>query len=384
MWRRFVASLIILVIAGFALGFLDLVLQVHRGVEGFMERQRDQARAALAPSEVPGPPFIAENLAWRNIEHFTMRPGLIHGPEYRMDGYGLRMHWASGPQHDRPFTDRRMDRHDEDRHLCRFQVWLFGGSTVMGLGLAQQHSLPAQLETVLNSTATLRPVLVDWREWCVYNLGMGSQESTQELLLFWEMLQHGHRPDLVIFYDGVNESLGAAPWDFDSEPIRRLRAGRALDSLRAAISQQSGLVWAWRALWRPAPRPPTPNDAELMIRRYVLNVALRRGMAEALGIPALFIWQPAQAYEHGGVREWTSAEHAMWIAVGNPADALRHEAFLRWSLPRVHDLTGVFVGVREQVWMDPRHPNSHGTWLIAKALVPLVKGALHGSPLPLR
>lgn len=358
-----------------ALVTLGMLLVADVGLLGVRALVERPSRVGPAP-EVAGPAFVAENLAWRNIEHFTMRPGLQHGTEYRMDEYGLRMHWLEGPRHDAAAVDVRMDRHD--KLMCR-KVWMFGGSTTIGLGLAEADSLPAQLQLALNAgtlTPTGKPA------WCVFNLGMGSQEAAQEFLLFYELLQRGHRPDLVVFLDGLNESMGGPPgpapvWDMDSAPIRIMRGSSTWASVRAVVSQRSGLLWAVRRARGGPSRPtPSPQDADRMIARYTVTVALLRGMTEAVGARSLFAWQPALAYQTLQPQEGREGEAAMWSIAGNPADAERHRAFLRHRPAGVHDLTGVFDGVTGAVWMDPRHPNSVATRLIADRLAPLVMEAL--------
>jgi hypothetical protein len=109
-----------------------------------------------------------------------------------------------------------------------------------------------------------------------------------------------------------------------------------------------------------------------MIDHYRLNVRVLRGMADDLGIRAFFFWQPAMAYDlHARRRTLTERERLMWAEYGKPEDHLRHVAFARVRASAsfaefpVHDISDVFAGVGEQVYMDPRHPNTRGNALIA-------------------
>ena len=177
---------------------------------------------------------------------------------------------------------------------------------------------------------------------------------------------------------------GPSPiWDMDSAPIGSLRGADPWYHIRVVTGYRSGLFWLARQV-RGAPirHVPTREDADRMIARYRVNTELLEGMADAVDAQSLFIWQPALAYEMpsaDGTNRWrvvTQAEWDMWYAVGTATDALRHEAF-QWDTPKgVHDMTDVFWNVREQVWSDPRHPNSYGTRLIAARLAPLVRAAL--------
>jgi len=372
---RFVGLQILLVVV--VLVGLDLAGNAARAISFEYEQWARALRAdAVIPQEAPGPRFVAENLAWRYIEFYTMKPHFAWGREYRMDGFGLRAS-ADGAV--------SFDRHDEQ--ACR-KVWFFGGSTTMGTGLPATSTLPALLQERLNARGGER--------FCVFNLGMASQESTQELLLFYEMLQRGFRPQVVIFYDGINEAFYERPSaGLASTPIWQVRGlgpmqVQAMNSAspllrwRAAASEASGLVWLAqqvRATWltRPATSPGDVAVLErqmaTMMEHYRMNVRLLRGMATDLGIRAFFFWQPAMSYDlHAGRRALTERERVMWDEYGKPDEHLRHVAFARHRATTsfedfpVFDVSDVFAGVREQVYMDPRHPNSRGNALIADRL----------------
>jgi lysophospholipase L1-like esterase len=70
-------------------------------------------------------------------------------------------------------------------------VYFFGGSTMWGTGADDANTIPS-----------LVAQLGDFRS---QNFGEGAYVAHQGLLLLIELLQDGHRPDVVVFYDGVNE-----------------------------------------------------------------------------------------------------------------------------------------------------------------------------------
>lgn len=71
-------------------------------------------------------------------------------------------------------------------------VWFFGGSTAFGEGIADDETIPAQLEGVIG-----RPVV---------NLGVRGYSSTEENLLLNHYLRVGYRPSMAVFLDGINET----------------------------------------------------------------------------------------------------------------------------------------------------------------------------------
>lgn len=83
-------------------------------------------------------------------------------------------------------------------------LWVFGGSTVYGTGVPDWGTLPSYLSRDLNADG--RDCVV------VTNFGVEGYVSNQELLWLLERLKTGQRPDIVVFYDGVNDASAAGPW----------------------------------------------------------------------------------------------------------------------------------------------------------------------------
>ena len=71
-------------------------------------------------------------------------------------------------------------------------MWMFGGSTTLGYGVADHETIPAYLESALG-----RPVL---------NFGARAHYSATENRLLNHYLRAGFRPAMAIFLDGINES----------------------------------------------------------------------------------------------------------------------------------------------------------------------------------
>lgn len=71
------------------------------------------------------------------------------------------------------------------------KIWVFGGSTTWGYGVADYETIPSYLERELKKSTI--------------NFGRGYYYSFQENLLLSTMLRQGWRPDIVAFVDGINE-----------------------------------------------------------------------------------------------------------------------------------------------------------------------------------
>ncbi len=84
------------------------------------------------------------------------------------------------------------------------QVWMFGGSAVWGVGAPDHETIPSRLALLLNGTLG-----VDAN---VRNMGRRGYVSTQEVIYLMRELQAGRRPDIVVFYNGVNDAAAISLW----------------------------------------------------------------------------------------------------------------------------------------------------------------------------
>lgn len=73
-------------------------------------------------------------------------------------------------------------------------IWVFGGSTTFGYGIADSETIPAVIQKITNQR--------------VINFGRGYFYSAQENLLLSRLLQAGYKPKTAIFLDGINERCG--------------------------------------------------------------------------------------------------------------------------------------------------------------------------------
>lgn len=85
---------------------------------------------------------------------------------------------------------------DADKPSLR--IWMFGGSTLFGWGLADDYTLSSQLQSILQETIRDRQIQVS-------NFGIPWYYSSHELALLSDQLRVFDPPDMIIFLDGLNE-----------------------------------------------------------------------------------------------------------------------------------------------------------------------------------
>jgi hypothetical protein len=178
-----------------------------------------------------------------------------------------------------------------------YNVLVFGGSSIFGYAVADDQTIPAYMQPILQKS--------EGRRVCVYNFGRRAYYSTVERILLEQLLRDGAKPNLVVFVDGVNDFL------FAQEPTPLQQSQQ---ELTAPPTNGHRLLEIWHAL--PAGQlaqllgkkflhpkaPPIADWSEVdpvTIDRYVWNKKAIESICASQGIAAAFIFQPSPTYHHG-------------------------------------------------------------------------------------
>jgi hypothetical protein len=100
------------------------------------------------------------------------------------------------------FPNRKVVQTENPKNLPVKEIFLFGGSTTMGMHVADKDTYASYLAKHLN--------LADSNSfnYVVFNYGRIGHTPTQEVMLFYDLLRMGRIPDLAIFMDGLNKGSG--------------------------------------------------------------------------------------------------------------------------------------------------------------------------------
>lgn len=174
-------------------------------------------------------------------------------------------------------------------------VFVFGGSTAFGYGVADEETVASYLQSFL---AERTPVVR------CYNFGRGGYYSSQERILFEDLLEQGTVPRVAVFLDGLNE------FAFD-EPQLTQELERFVD---APVAASASMLWRrlplnellsrekYRRRLKPARhrlvRYDDPPRLERLIARYLANRRDIVAVAGAWGVRPLFVWQPVPTYKY--------------------------------------------------------------------------------------
>ncbi len=198
-------------------------------------------------------------------------------------------------------------------------IFVFGGSTTFGYGVADSQTIPSFLQETLSASGC-------GRSFAVYNFGRGNYYSEQEQVLFATQLAAGLTPDVAVFVDGLNEWKDApkftARLDYFMSESKGQLVGRALKSLplvEAAKVVRSRFGRREEATQKENLR----HYAEQVVERWLRSKRLIGTMSREFDVLPIFVWQPVPTYRYD--LNWHLFAAESEEAFARPShEALRH------------------------------------------------------------
>ncbi|MBI5912310.1 MAG: SGNH/GDSL hydrolase family protein [Betaproteobacteria bacterium] len=316
----------------------------------------------------------------------------IWGKQHQIDAAGeSAMHVTYVEFREKPYASTTLNIDSEGRRWvpgsCEkndaFTVFTFGGSTMYGAGVPDQYTIPAYFAELLNREGRCIKVV---------NYGSGWWQSSQSLIQLIEVLKKGIRPQLVIFYDGINEvnavAYGGTPGGIDPEAEAALK--RALDSdnrsVWNSIAQHSLIVRALTRRLFPGHQKTAHNEysvpeadrlgyASALVNVYATNVRTVDALAREYGFAAYFFLQPCPmiARKNNSVLEEAvfreRAKNRKWEAdfFRLSYSIFRRNPYLA-SNAKYHDISGIFDGMTAELFQDSEHLLPEGNRIVAERI----------------
>lgn len=185
-----------------------------------------------------------------------------------------------------------------------FNIFMFGGSTTFGIGVADDETIPSRLQSKLNDYFK-QPFMPKTKEVCVFNFGRTWYFSTQERILFEKLLLDKNIPSMVIFLDGINDLYYASAdpkytdrfMDYvDKEGIPsfedllvRFPFFKIVNLILANIAEITEINKYYR---------PPPEIITGAVEGYLRNTKMVSALASDMDISVLFVVQPNPSYNY--------------------------------------------------------------------------------------
>lgn len=318
------------------------------------------------------------HMRWYPYVYWKTAP--MRSPYLNIDPHSNRVNW-NPPR--RPGSGRPLLR-----------VFAFGGSTTWGAGARDDHTIPSLLSRYLAANPQYDVE--------VRNFGQMGWVTSQEVIYLYELLRRGQRPDLVVFYDGINDTFigyqdgmaGLTQSEFlrgqefgilASSSGRKKLYRTALRSLlmntgmadlikllagKDEATVENTQITPLASIAYLAP----PSDFEGadaveqdIVNIYLFNNQMVRTMGGRFGFHALFYWQPVIYSKHpltAYERAFLGAKSRQEFFEGTyrrVASAARGEG--------VNDLSGILNDQGDKTYfVDPWHITEEGNAVVARRM----------------
>ena len=311
----------------------------------------------------------SDALRWRPYVYWRRRP--FGGRFINVDSSGLRIMpaLAAAPS-SRPLT-----------------VFMFGGSTLWGTGARDAFTIPALVARDLQAGGLSADV---------FNFGESGYVSTQSLVALLLELRSDRRPDVVVFYDGVNDTFSAFSQqrpglpqneynraaDFNLSQAGPARHARLL--LRDAADASATVALVERLVRKPAGsdslwQPSNPDSlAALVVTTYLSNLDMLRALGEHYHFRPLAYWQPT-IFQKPTLSKYEQSERAKVPELARFFEQTYAAMESRAHDGRVHDLAQVFSTRRDPVYVDWMHLGESGNAVIAQRIAGDILATTAGS-----
>jgi lysophospholipase L1-like esterase len=322
---------------------------------------------------------------WQPYVYFRPKP--FTGSTVTIASDGLRTTWQ---------PPEIGDDHPRGKSV---KILMLGGSSLWGFGARDDHTIPSLLARALYQ----RGLRIELK-----NLSGIGYVSTQELIALVRELQAGYRPDIVIFYDGVNDTtsalLGGEAGLTTNESNRRgefnllqsrarLATALAFKLVKDSGSYRFALAVRRRIEGQSSASSTAQTDEILrrlagdVVARYIANVGIVETLGRGYGFRSWFFWQPTVftkpalvEVEREETRRYAWSERIFHAVYG------RIQASTELSSdPAFHDLSGLFDSTDGLVFIDYCHTTESANARIAAAMADrVIEGLPAIEPAPAR
>jgi lysophospholipase L1-like esterase len=269
-----------------------------------------------------------------------------------------------------------------------FRIFLFGGSTMFGMGARDEHTIPARLAARLSGG---RPIEV-------VNFGQPGWVMAQSVAELSEQLKVGNVPDLAVFYDGANDVFSTMAQNRAGLPQNNDNREREFnltneshrgalyrEAVLAALGRTTGLLRKLQPARAEVPDYDRANSEALSAANadYMAGNARQvRALALAYGFRPVFALQPVIFDKTTLTPFEIVARDAYMFVTAQFADAyaaIRRHPDLAGNKD-FHDLSDTFANRPEPYFVDFCHLGESGNDAIADRLAAILRPMLEHAP----
>ena len=240
------------------------------------------------------------------------------------------------------------------------KIFMFGGSTMFGTGVADCETIPSLLAREISEK---HPNL----KFEVINYGVTGYQSTQEIIRLLRLLQTGQFPNHVIFYDGVNDVYAGAYSPGIPGEHQNLNLIKAKwDSGVMSWIKQSNTFQLSTYLFHRYNEPLKPSESvyRAVAKIYESNLMFLDALSVKYQFQYKAFLQPVLLD-----RSKPPSDFEASIIVRSKSMANAYErTYPELRKIAVTDMSRIFDGISDDMYVDFCHLGAHGNELVAKSI----------------
>jgi lysophospholipase L1-like esterase len=273
-----------------------------------------------------------------------------------------------------------------------YTIFMFGGSTLWGSGAPDGETIPSELAKLYER---------DGRSVCVVNFGQSAWVSTQEVIkLILELKHNNRKPNLVVFYDGVNDTL--VPYQsgrvdrhlefnwvkslFENE--RNFRNGTfryLLKTNTAGFLRRLAVKLGMQKVDAVGSREGL-QDVDAMAQKttlnYLQNIDLVQMLSEKYDFDYTFFWQPVLFVSNKVLTDEEERIRAEEVRTSPGLEAFFQKTYRiiqSQNHANLYYIADAFDQYSESIYIDSHHVSTKGNIVIAQRIYDILKNRVFKS-----
>ncbi len=267
------------------------------------------------------------------------------------------------------------------------KIFMFGGSTLWGHGSPDEGTIPSIVQSLLGDA------------YDVYNYGEDGFVSSQELNYLLHQLALDNVPDVVIFYDGVNDGYAGAyspaiprdPQNLRMDYLNKseygfvqLIANSNYNKLAKYIVRKVRGGKIGSEEWDKLVEPNIEKNAKDVVKLYEAHIKQVQALAKEYGFKAYFFWQPnlfsltkkmlphAEDEVRSASPVMVKSQHQVYLEA--------KEKFSNREKEKIFFLGNIFDDVEQPIYFDWCHISPEGNRLIAEKMMSIIGEEIRNLP----
>lgn len=262
-----------------------------------------------------------------------------------------------------------------------YEIFIFGGSTLWGWGARDDQTIPSLISKVLYNKYGIQSKITNYGEIGYIN--------TQEFIRFIKELQQDKVPQVVVFYDGLNDVFTALQSRVAGIPQNEFKREKEFkDSIfRKLFDSFIAKSALYKVIFEVFGNGSIESDSKLLSSEYlnqlsdqiasvhIANMKIIKSISSELKIKSLFYWQPVIFTKND--LSYPEREFAELHNYAKPLSIKTNDKMQSSQELGFYNISNILSGYNKSFYIDPWHIDEKGNEIIANRIAEDIYKALN-------